>query len=103
MIASLLSLRRSLIVAACALAVTMAPAWAHADDAASDDTTSAQAAPADKPADTVGMPGMPGCGVNGTCCGTCQEKAAEAKPAEAAAGGCPCQRAKRAQQGAQGS
>ena len=45
---------------------------------------------------------MPGCaGPNGACCGTCQEKQAQAAEAGKPTGGCPCQRARQARERAQ--
>lgn len=88
--------RTVLVIAVCALAALSSPTSAFAaDDGASGAT---DAAPANPPANA---PGMAGCkdSVNGVCCGTCQEKAAVDKPADQAAGDCPCKRAKQAQKG----
>ena len=38
------------------------------------------------------------CGGGGSCCGACQTRQKFAKNKDAAAGGCPCQRAKRARE-----
>ncbi|HVN85186.1 MAG TPA: hypothetical protein VMW17_10105 [Candidatus Binatia bacterium] len=77
-------------VMSCLMVLHAAPIFAADDNPSANDTT--KAAPADQPA----MAGCPG--KDGACCGACQEKAAENKPAEQAAGGCPCQRAKQSQQ-----
>jgi hypothetical protein len=83
------------LLGALALAtVTMFPTAGRAEDTQQPPPAAAPAAPQDQAAP---MPGMAGCGENGVCCGACQEKAA--MPSDDVAGGCPCQRAKRAQQG----
>jgi len=87
-----LGCRAVLASGACALMLLIgSPVRATDDDATTKGTTSA--APAEQP-------NMAGCqDANGGCCGSCQEKAAEKKADEHAAGGCPCQRAKQAQKG----
>ena len=69
---------------------------ARGEDAVRQSAGSTQPAPADKPSDAAAMPG---CAADGSCCGACQQKAPDTQPDEQAAGGCPFQRAKKAQQG----
>jgi hypothetical protein len=93
------TLRRAVLVAAvCAVAALSCPAGVQAGDDTVQTGGAAGAAPANPAAHA---PGMTGCkdAVNGECCGTCQEKATEDKPADHAAGDCPCKRAKQAQKG----
>lgn len=94
--------RTTLIAAVCSFALVAGSAQLRAEsgqgsDAAGSATAgSAQSAPADRPGEAAA-----GCpySVNGSCCGTCQDKAQQQAPAPHAAGGCPCQRAKQAREG----
>jgi len=97
-LASITMLRRAAVIAGlCALmGLYLPPASFAADDAAQTDG----AAGAAQTNPGANVPGMAGCpGPDGACCGSCQEKAAENKPADQAAGGCPCQRAKQSHKG----
>lgn len=96
------TLVRSIAVAGCLLALAaMAPAGARAEDAAKP---AEAAAPAEEAGDCPGR-------AAGGCCSECQDKAVQgsggnekAKAVEAAAGGCPCQRKRKAREaGAAGS
>jgi hypothetical protein len=94
--------RATLIAALCSLALLAAPARLLAEPAQGADGAggaaagSTQAVPADRPGEAAA-----GCpySVNGSCCGTCQDKAQQQAPDPHAGGGCPCQRAKRAREG----
>jgi len=93
------SWRVLLTAAVCSFTLLAGPTVLLAAEPAAEapPASAAQPAPADKPADTGNMPGCPG-NANGGCCEHCQQ-GAQSQPAAPAAGGCPCQRAKQAQQG----
>jgi hypothetical protein len=85
---------RQMLMLASLLALIAFGSGARAEDQPAAKDEAAQPAPAKDPA----MPGCPG--PNGECCGACQDPAfKQQKGADAAGGGCPCQRARQMQQG----